>query len=147
VEVPISCPVLLRMERIPNGAVVGRIAQLSAMLAAPNLRVVLNFQNARTLPQFDFRLGVAGIGTVLPPYCDFPLAARLAQEILSRASDQKCLTFLHGLDSTRQLLMVQELGIKFGSGLALDKGPELTGLEEIPQFPLHCATSFLKPGE
>ncbi|MGH6827406.1 MAG: hypothetical protein ACREFW_00675 [Rhizomicrobium sp.] len=119
-----------------------RLAQLSAMLAQPNVRVVLNFQDARALPPFDFKLGVAGIGTALPPNCDEDSAARLAQEIFRRAQDQRCIPFLHGLDSNRLLAIARETGVKFGTGRTLERGCELTGLEEIPQFPLAAPMSF-----
>ncbi len=136
VEVPVSCPILLRVDMIPDGAVLTRIAQLASMLAVPNIRVVLDFQNARNLPPFDFRVPAAGIGAMLPEQCDSEQAAKVAERIVQRAQDQKCMSFLHGLDSSELVTIAGQAGVRFATGKALNKRSDFSGLEPVPQFPL-----------
>ena len=143
VEVPVSCPILLRVEMIPDGAVLTRVAQIASMLAAPNIRVVLDFQNARQLPPFDFRLPAVGVSAILPQACDMEQAAKSAEKISRRATDQKCVSFLHGLDTGTLVDIAEKAGIKFGTGKALDKGTEFTGMEAVPQFPLTRRTVYV----
>jgi hypothetical protein len=143
VEVPVSCPLLLRIEMIPNGAVLARVAQIAAMLAAPNVRVVLDFQNPRHLPPFDFRLPAVGIGTMLPQNCDPDEAAKVTEKIVRRAQDQKCLSFLHGVDNGELADIAEKAGVKFATGKALGRESDFTGLETVPQFPLHWRTVYI----
>jgi hypothetical protein len=143
VEVPVSCPILLRVEMIPDGAVLTRVAQIAATLAAPNIRVVLDFQNARQLPPFDFRLPAVGVSAMLPPSCDPEQAQKVAEKVARRALDQKCMSFLHGLDTAELTAIAEKNGIKFATGKALDKGTEFTGMEAVPQFPLTRRTIYV----
>ncbi|HUO02727.1 MAG TPA: hypothetical protein VMU31_08115, partial [Rhizomicrobium sp.] len=143
VEVPVSCPILLRVEMIPDGAVLSRVAQIASLLAAPNIRVVLDFQNARQLPPFDFRLPAVGISAILPQACDAEQASKVAEKITRRAIDQKCVSFLHGLDTGTMVDIAEKAGVKFATGKALDKGTEFTGLEAVPQFPLTRRTVYV----
>jgi hypothetical protein len=141
VEVPVSCPILLRIEMIPDGAVLTRVAQIASMLVAPNVRVVLDFQNARQLPPFEFRLPAAGISAVLPHACDGEQAAKVADKIVRRSLDQKCLSFLHGVDSAELAAIADKAGVKFATGKALEWETEFTGLDAVPQFPLYRRTA------
>lgn len=143
VEVPVSCPLLLRVEMIPDGAVLTRVAQIASMLAAPNIRVVLDFQNPRQLPPFDFRLPAVGVSAMLPPSCDADQAQKTAEKVARRALDQKCMSFLHGLDTSDLAGIAEKNGIKFATGKALDKGIAFTGMEAVPQFPLTRRTVFV----
>jgi hypothetical protein len=143
VEVPVSCPILLRVEMIPDGAVLSRVAQIASLLATPNIRVVLDFQNARQLPPFDFRLPAVGISAMLPVSCDAEHAAKVAEKVVRRALDQKCVSFLHGLDTPQLTDIAEKAAVKFATGKALDKGTEFTGLEAVPQFPLSRRTVFV----
>ena len=142
-EVPVSCPILLRVEMIPDGAVLTRVAQIASMLATPNVRVVLDFQNPRQLPPFDFRLPAVGISAMLPASCDAPQAEKVVEKIVRRAQDQKCVSFLHGVDNGELVDIAEQAGVKFATGKALGKGTEFTGLEAVPQFPLHWRTVFV----
>ena len=144
VEVPVSCPLLLRIEMIPDGAVPARVGEIASMLTAPNIRVVLDFQSPRHLPPFDFRLPAVGIGTMLPQNCDPEEAAKVADKIVRRAQDQKCLSFLHGVDNGELADIAEKAGVKFATGKALGKDSEFTGLETVPQFPLHWRTVFIE---
>ena len=144
VEVPVSCPLLLRIEMIPDGAVLARVGEIASMLTAPNIRVVLDFQSPRHLPPFDFRLPAVGIGTMLPQNCDPEEAAKVADKIVRRAQDQKCLSFLHGVDNGELADIAEKAGVKFATGKALGKDSEFTGLETVPQFPLHWRTVFIE---
>jgi hypothetical protein len=143
VEVPVSCPILLRVEMIPDGAVLSRVAQIASLLATPNIRVVLDFQNPRQLPPFDFRLPAVGISAMLPVSCDAEHAVKVAEKVVRRALDQKCVSFLHGLDTPQLTDIAEKAAVKFATGKALDKGTEFTGLEAVPQFPLNRRTVFV----
>jgi len=143
VEVPVSCPLLLRIEMIPDGAVLTRVAQIASMLATPNIRVVLDFQNPRQLPPFDFRLPAVGISAMLPVGCDADQAAKAAEKVVRRALDQKCMSFLHGLDTPQLAEIAEKAQVKFGTGKVLDKAIEFTGQEAVPHFPLQRRTVFL----
>jgi hypothetical protein len=143
VEVPVSCPILLRVEMIPDGAVLTRVSQIASMLATPNIRVVLDFQNARQLPPFDFRLPAVGLSAMLPVSCDAENAAKVAEKVVRRALDQKCVSFLHGIDTKELTDIAEKAGVKFATGKALDKATEFTGLEAVPQFPLSRHTVFV----
>ena len=143
VEVPVSCPILLRVEMIPDGAVLSRVAQIASLLATPNIRVVLDFQNPRQLPPFDFRLPAVGISAMLPVSCDAEQAAKVAEKVVRRSLDQKCVSFLHGLDTPQLADIAEKAAVKFATGKALDKGTEFTGLEAVPQFPLNRRTVFV----
>lgn len=142
-EVPVSCPILLRVEMIPDGAVLTRVAQIASMLATPNVRVVLDFQNPRQLPPFDFRLPAVGISAMLPPSCSAEHAEKVVEKIVRRAQDQKCVSFLHGVDNGELTGIAEQAGVKFATGTALGKSIEFTGLEAVPQFPLHWRTVFI----
>lgn len=142
VDVPVSCPILLRVEMIPDGAVLTRLAQIASMLVTTNVRVVLDFRNARQLPPFDFRLPAAGISAMLPHPCDAELAAKVADKVVRRSLDQKCLSFLHGVDNAELAAIADKTGVKFATGKALES-PEFTGLEAVPQFPMQPRTIYL----
>ena len=143
VEVPVSCPLLLRIEMIPDGAVMTSVGQIASLLATPNIRVVLDFQNPRQLPPFDFRLPAVGISAMLPVGCDAEQAAKVAEKVVRRSLDQKCMSFLHGLDTPQLLDIAGKAGVKFATGKTLDKTIEFTGMEAVPHFPIQRRTVFL----
>jgi len=133
-----DCPLLLRVDQIPDGTPVGRLAEIVTMLSMANVRITLQFESLRNLPELDVRLGAIGIGGALPAHCDVATAAMLAQRLVRRASGQKAFSFLHGLDSDALVDAALKNHVRFGSGRAIDAGRHYTGHEAIPDFPLRA---------
>jgi hypothetical protein len=131
-----ECPLLIRIEQVPEGTSLGRIAEIVAMINLPNVRVSLEFKELRTLPEMDIRLGAAGIGGTLPKDCDDQTAVLIAQRLVRRAKEQKCFTFLHNLSSTALLRAAQHNGVGLGSGAAIGPNQNFTGLEPLPNLPM-----------
>jgi hypothetical protein len=136
VQVSATCPILLKIERIPLGAMLENVAQLVGMVASQGVRTVLDFANAVELPTFDIRLGVAGIGATMPVWCELKTARRIAEKLVGRAREQKCFAFLNELNTPELLHVARQSGIRFGTGDSLGDEPKLTGLEEMPVLPL-----------
>jgi hypothetical protein len=131
-----DCPLLLRIDQIPDGTPVGRLGEIVTMLSMVNVRITLQFESLRNLPELDVRLGAIGIGGALPPHCDVPTAVAQAQRLVRRASGQKAFSFLHGLDSDVLVDTALKNHVRFGSGRAIDAGRHYSGNEAIPDFPL-----------
>jgi hypothetical protein len=132
-----DCPVLVRLGPIPVGTPLGRIAEIVAMMNVPNVRVVLEFQTPRSLPEMDIRLGVAGIGAALPVDCDTATAGNIAQQLVRQAAGQKAFTFLNGLSNPALVRSARSIGIRAGSGIALGGANHFyTEKQPVPQFPL-----------
>jgi hypothetical protein len=131
-----NCPLMIRVEQVPKGTPLGRIAEIVAMMSIPNIRVSLEFKEPRTLPEMNIRLGAMGIGCVLPADCDATDAASIAQRLVRGATDQKGFAFLHGLSSPSLLSAARDNGVRVGSGSAIGRGESFTGLEPLPEFPL-----------
>ncbi len=131
-----ECPIMVRLGPIPDGTPLGRIAEIVAMMALPNIRVSLEFKTPRTLPEMDIRLGAAGIGGILPADCDPGTAALIAQRLVRRAAEQKCFAFLHGLSSPALLDAAKENGVRAGTGQSIGADRFYTGQEPVPEFPL-----------
>jgi hypothetical protein len=133
-----DCPLLLRVDQIPDGTPVGRLAEIVTMLSIANVRITLQFESLRNLPELDVRLGAIGIGGPLPLHCDVATAIPLAQRLVRRATGQKAFSFLHGLDSDALVDAALKNHVRFGSGRAIDAGRHYTGREPIPDFPLRA---------
>jgi len=131
-----SCPILLRIERVPEGTPHGRLAEIVNMLAAPNIRPTVEFQSLRDLAELDIRLGAAGIGWTLPADCDGASARGWAAKLAQRAASQKAFSFVQGLKNNELLAAVQEAGIRFGTGSALGSPLCFGTLDPVPNFPL-----------
>jgi hypothetical protein len=131
-----SCPILLRIEKVPDGTPHGRLAEIVAMLNVPNVRVTIEFEALRNIADLNIRLGAVGIGWTLPPGCDAATAAAAASKLATRAMAQKAFAFLHGLNTAELLTVVQANAVRFGSGQAIDANRCYTGQEPVPDFPL-----------
>jgi hypothetical protein len=131
-----SCPILLRIEKVPDGTPHGRLAEIVAMLNVPNVRVTIEFESLRNIADLNIRLGAVGIGWTLPPGCDAAIAAAAASKLATRAMAQKAFAFLHGLNTPELLTVVQANAVRFGSGQAIDANRCYTGQEPVPDFPL-----------
>jgi hypothetical protein len=133
-----DCPLLLRIDQVPDGTPVGRLAEIVTMLSVPNVRVTVQFESLRNLPELGIRLGAVGIGGALPPNCDAPTADFLAQKLVRRVAEQKAFAFLHGLDNNALVDAALKNHVRFGSGRAIDAGRHYSGREPIPDFPLRA---------
>ncbi|MEO8301919.1 MAG: hypothetical protein ABI608_09000 [Rhizomicrobium sp.] len=131
-----DCPLLLRIDQVPDGTPVGRLAEIVTMLSVPNVRITVQFESLRNLPELGIRLGAIGIGGALPPNCDVAGANAIAQRLVRRATEQKAFAFLHGLETPALLDAALKSHVRFGSGHAIDAGRHYTGREPIPDFPL-----------
>jgi hypothetical protein len=129
-----SCPLMLRIDQVPDGTPLGRLAEMVAMLHVPNVRITVAFASLRTLPEIDVRLGASGLGGDLSPV-DADMTASIAQKLSRRAADQKAFAFLHGLNTAAQLAAANAQGIRLGSGAALGV-QHFSGLDAIPALPL-----------
>jgi hypothetical protein len=130
-----TCPILLRVEQVPVGTPLGRLAEMVAMLTIPNVRVTVAFQSLRGLPELDVRLGAAGLGASLKSWDGGDMAAAV-QKLARRAADQKSFAFLHDIDTAEMLAVALQNGIRFGSGRAVDYNRSYSGEESIPDLPL-----------
>jgi hypothetical protein len=131
-----TCPLLIRVERVPTGIPLGRLAEMIAMLGIANVRVTVEFQSLRVLPELDIRLGAAGLGGSLKDCRDGSLALAV-QKLARRAADQRAISFLHDVDTAEMLAMAVQGGIRFGSGKAIDNSRYCySGEEPIPDLPL-----------
>ena len=138
VHAPATCPLLLRIDDVPEGTLPGRLVEIVTMLTAPNIRVTAQFESLRHLYDMGVRLGIVGIGGALPPQSDTALATTMAQRLMCRASEQKAFAFLDGLDKPALADAALKNHVRFGLDRALDKVRPLSGLEAIPEFPLHA---------
>jgi hypothetical protein len=138
IHAPANCPLLLCIDQVPDGTPVGRLAEIVAMLAMPNVRIMVQFESLRVLPELGIRLGAVGIGGVLPHNCDTATAGVIAQKLVRRATEQKAFAFLHGLDTEVGLDASLNSRVRFGSGRAIHAGRILTGKDPIPDFPLRA---------
>ncbi|HVW73715.1 MAG TPA: hypothetical protein VHC39_08755 [Rhizomicrobium sp.] len=132
-----TCPLLLRVEQIPDGTLIGRLAEIVTMLSVPNVRVTLDFESLRCLPEFDIRLGAAGLGGSLRN-CDSNTAFVMVNKLARRATEQRAFVFLHGIDSSEYLSLAIQGGIRFGSGRAVSVDRCYSGQEAVPELPLQC---------
>ena len=131
-----TCPLLIRVEQVPTGTPLGRLAEMIAMLGIANVRVTVEFQSMRALPQLDIRLGAAGIGGSLKDCKDGNLALTV-QKLARRAADQRAFSFLHDVDTAEMLATAVQSGIRFGSGNAIDRSHYCyNGEEPVPDLPL-----------
>jgi len=130
-----TCPLLLRVEQVPIGTPLGRLAEMVAMLQIPNVRLTVAFHSLRNLPQLDVRLGAVGLGASLKNWDGGDLAAA-SKKLARRAADQKAFAFLHDIDSEEMLAAAAQNGIRFGSGRALDQNRSFSGEEAVPDLPL-----------
>jgi len=140
IRVPSSSPVLLKIEQIPPGTPVSRIAELVAMIRFPNLRLILEFQNLNAMPELEMLVGAAGYGGPMPAHADAELSLFLAEKVVQRANAQKGFAFLDRLDSVLHTSAAYSAGVRFGAGSALSTW-RLPDLDTVPDFPLSMAAA------
>ena len=128
------CPLLLKIEDIPQGVHLGRLGEIMHMVAVPNVRFLLEFTDK--IPEFEFRMGAAGIGAVLPDDCQAWQAESILKSMPNRLLGQHAFGFLRGLHSPPLARLAAHYDLRFGLGAALDREHRYTGLEAVPDFPL-----------
>jgi hypothetical protein len=134
-RVPASSPILLKIEQIPPGTPVARIAELIAMIRFPNLRLMLEFQNLAAIPELDILMGASGYGGAMPANADADQAVYLVEKLVQRANTQKGFAFVDRLDSVLHASAAYSAGVRFGMGSALSTW-QLPGLDTVPDFPV-----------
>jgi hypothetical protein len=136
-KIPSECPILLKIEDIPEGTPLGKVAEIIAMLSIPNVRFTVQFRGPQALPaKVDIRLGAAGMGFALPPSFDAALAATFMRKLAHAFAEQKGFVFVEGLDTPELVAAAQSSGVRFGTGTALSN-LWLSGLDQLPSFPLN----------
>lgn len=129
-----SCPILLRIEQVPKGTPHVRLAEIINMLTAPNIKATVEFLSLHDLTDLDIRLGAAGIGWTLP--ADGEVSAAQAAKLVQRAVTQKAFSFVQGVKSRRLLAAMQDAGVRFGAGGALNAALGFGPRDPVPNFPL-----------
>jgi len=128
------CPLLLKIEDIPQGVHLGRLGEIMNMVCVPNVRFMLEF--SERIPELDFRMGAAGIGAVLPDDCQAWQAENILKLLPNRLLGQPAFGFLRGLNTPALVHQAESHNLRFGLGAALDREHRYTGLEAVPDFPL-----------
>jgi len=128
------CPLLLKIEDIPQGVHLGRLGEIMNMVTVPNVRFLLEFTDR--IPEFEFRMGAAGIGAVLPDDCPAWQAESILKSMPNRLLGQHAFGFLRGVHTAPLVRLAAHYDLRFGLGSALDGAHRYTGLETVPNFPL-----------
>ena len=128
------CPLLLKIEDIPQGVSLGRLGEIMNMVAVPNVRFLLEF--SERIPEMEFKLGAAGIGLVLPDDCPANKTEALLKGLPNKLLGQQAFGFVRGLSSAASVRLADKHNLRFGMGAALDQRHRYTGLEAVPDFPL-----------
>jgi hypothetical protein len=135
-KIPSECPILLKIEDIPEGTPLGKLAEIIAMLSIPNVRFTVQFRGPQAVPaKVDIRLGAAGMGFTLPHNFDVALAATFMRKLSHAFAEQKGFVFVEGLDTPELVTAAHVSGVRFGTGAALSN-LWLSGLDQLPSFPL-----------
>ena len=128
------CPLMLKIEDIPQGVHLGRLGEIMNMVTMPNVRFMLEFSDR--IPDFEFKMGAAGIGAVLSDDCAAWQAEAILKSLPNRLMGQHAFGFVRGLNARPLARMAEKYDLRFGLGAALDRGHRYTGLEAVPDFPL-----------
>ncbi|HEX2594640.1 MAG TPA: hypothetical protein VHL34_24260 [Rhizomicrobium sp.] len=142
-SVPASSPILLKIENVPNGTPISRLAEIVAMLRMTNVKAMVEFQSMTAIPDLDLRVGAIGFGGLCPKYNDGDAALRGMERIVQAATTQKAFAFLDKLDSAALVDTAIQANVRFGTGRGLGNAV-LTGLEKVPRFPLRLNRAVRK---
>jgi hypothetical protein len=138
VRAPSSSPIMLKIEQVPEGASLARVAELIAMLRADNIRATVEFQVLGAIPEIDISLGAIGFGGGVPPGTTYDAAVRMMDRLVHKTKQQKIFAFLERLDTKTLVDAAHRSRARFGTGVALGTR-HFGGLEDIPRFPLAVA--------
>ncbi|MBW8732938.1 MAG: hypothetical protein JF571_01265 [Asticcacaulis sp.] len=136
-KIPSECPVLLKIENVPDGTPLGKVAEIISMLTVPNVRFTVQFRTPQSAPaKVDIRLGAVGMGFGLSHNYDAPLAAIFMKKLVHGFAEQKGFVFVEGLDTPELVAAAQASGVRFGTGQAVSKR-WFAGDDALPNFPLN----------
>lgn len=127
------CPLLLKIESIPQGVHLGRLNEIMNMVAGPNVRFMLEF--SERIPELESRMGAAGIGAVLADDCPAGRAEAILKSLPNRLLRQQAFGYVSGLNTPALARLAETHNLRFGLGAALSRH-HYTGLETVPDFPV-----------
>jgi hypothetical protein len=131
--IPPEGRLLLKIEDVPQGTPLGKLAEIISMLALPNVRCTVQFRNCQAVPsEVDIRLGAAGLGFHLPHQYDPGLAAIFMKRLTHAFAG---FVFVEGLDTPELVTAAQACGVRFGTGQAVSRLFQ-SGVDALPAFPL-----------
>jgi len=133
-----STPLLLKIEKVPEGAPDGRLAELIAMLSMGNIKLLVEFEKLQHLADNRSRLGASGFGGTLPAGITCTETAIVAERLVALAVSQKAFAFLNQIETASQSNIAYRANVRFGTGASFSP-TILTGLEATPPFPLTLA--------
>jgi hypothetical protein len=133
-KIPPECPLLLKIEDVPQGTPLSKVAEVIAMLAVPHVRFTVHFRNLQAVPgEVDIRLGTAGLGFGLPHNYDAGLAAIFMKRLVHAFAGG--FIFVEGLDTPELVATALACGVRFGTGQAVSR-LWFSGEDNLPSFPL-----------
>ena len=133
-KIPADGRLLLKIEDVPQGTPLSKLAEIIAMLAVANVRFTVQFRNCQAVPsEVDIRLGAAGLGFALPHQYDAGLAAIFMKRLVHAFAGG--FVFVEGLDTAEQLVAAQACGVRFAAGQAVSR-LWFSGEDPLPSFPL-----------
>jgi hypothetical protein len=133
---PAQCPILLKLDDVPPGTPLGKLAELISMLSIPNLRFTVQFKSFVAVPDtIDIRLGAVGIGCAIPSRCDEALATVVMKRLTQVFAEQKGFVFVEDLDTPTLAALALSTGVRFGTGQGLSE-IWFSGIDQVPTFPL-----------
>jgi hypothetical protein len=127
------CPLLLKIESIPQGVHLGRLNEIMNMVAVTNVRFMLEF--SERIPELESRMGAAGIGAVLAEDCSAGRAEAILKSLPNRLLRQQAFGYVSGLNTPALARLAETHNLRFGLGAALSRH-HYTGLETVPDFPV-----------
>jgi hypothetical protein len=140
-----NCPLLLKVEDVPAGMPVARLAEIVAMLATPHVRVLIEFAGDAWIPDLNINIQATGIGAALPENCSLVQARDIVSMVSRRTIRQRAFGFVRGLANHAFVELAAQFSVRFGMGHALDdvggRQRQYTGLERVPEFPLKDSSS------
>lgn len=116
-------PLLLKLEQIPVGAPEGRVGELVSMLSSESVRITLELESIAAVSTLEPRLGLVGVGGIIPHGLDKGTATLLCRKLVHYAGAHKMFAFLDRLDSQEQCALAVREGVKFGMGTVLTPRP------------------------
>ena len=135
--IPPEGRLLLKIEDVPQGTPLGKLAEIISMLAIPNVRCTVQFRNCQAVPsEVDIRLGAAGLGFQLPHQYDPGLATIFMKRLVHAFAG---FVFVEGLDTPELATAAQACGVRFGTGQAVSR-LWISGEENLPAFPLNLTS-------
>jgi hypothetical protein len=90
----LNCPLLVKIEDVPAGIQLGKLAEIVSALNGCGARVLIEFAADIRIPDLNTKLGAAGIGTVLPHRCSVEKAKEIISMLDRRLRGQNVFSFV-----------------------------------------------------